>query len=576
VISSDSGPQSEDYGTFAGFSGVQAAALRESSDAVPARSAFEAVQFARESLARDSESNADEVEQSRFQAARLIKALSKLRAIFTLKKNPWLRGVPKDIESAGTPPPYPSGDFRLVHNFEQSGEGAVQVAKQRLTGKLVAVKTIKLGQDAAERPEIPDEIKSFSLVQRHPNIVRALAYYVHNELGGDFGKIVMPYCDGGDLHSFVRHWERLLESGSHATVPPIFALHVIASLSDALNYLHEAQGGRTGIRRFFRFDALIHGDLKPANILLNWPHCRTQFGLPNVILGDLGMVGLEKDSTGVCGTRSFLPPEASSVLALRYSNPVAYDFAGNQKILSRASDIYCFGAVAYSVSAGRMFNNERYTYTPAGVAEEFAGHPLTAFKHVMKILTSSLAEKPEDRITTGALASMTPSLKRDIARLYRSGERMPADSWPAIVFSTKPVNPPPEDSSSSITRRYFEIAIALTTAAPPAYDSTNENADKMSQISGFSEVFCNCPNHRPLSELKPKPGCDPKFQRRAGEANDKRNGIESAHDSGVHADADAIAGPSQAPRRQPSSMQVHIHGDFALMDDDPYAVSEEF
>jgi serine/threonine protein kinase len=125
------------------------------------------------------------------------------------------------------------------------GNGQVYLCRDIKKGTLVAVKTIYHDHPLS----LPIEAHTLQQLDRHPNIIRYHRSLSHPTI--DFGvQLVFEYCEMGDLADYVNQ-------GSQDHTPEVFIWHVFKHIVDGLNYVH-SQG-------------IVHGDLKPANILLAPP-----------------------------------------------------------------------------------------------------------------------------------------------------------------------------------------------------------------------------------------------------------------------------------------------------------------
>ena len=118
---------------------------------------------------------------------------------------------------------------------------------------------------------------------KHENIVR---YKDHFEENQKF-LIVMEFCDGGDLSSFINKKRRRLTEELF-----FFWFKQVAS---GLQYIHDHN--------------ILHRDLKPANIFLT----STNSQIPNLKIGDFGISkslnSAREMAQTVCGTPCYMAPE---------------------------------------------------------------------------------------------------------------------------------------------------------------------------------------------------------------------------------------------------------------------------
>ena len=198
--------------------------------------------------------------------------------------------------------------FEVHEPIGQGGMGIVYGGVDRLTGRAVAIKTLRA--DAADwQPTAFDRFQREAELLRqlnHPNIIETIATFAHAERT----YIVMEYAEGGSLAGKLKR-EHPMTMNAIASI----ALDV----ADAMTRVH-----RLGI---------LHRDLKPENVLLGADGSAklTDFGIAYLA----GQNGLTQDG-GVLGTVQYLSPEALS------GEP-----------LDPRSDVWAFGVVLFEMLAGR-------------------------------------------------------------------------------------------------------------------------------------------------------------------------------------------------------------------------------
>lgn len=141
---------------------------------------------------------------------------------------------------------------------------------------------------------------------QHPNILKFLG------LARDSGKfccpaLISPYCDNGTANDYLK---------SHPDVNT--RLFLIRGITNGLNYLHGMQ--------------VVHGDLKPSNILIH------DDGRP--LLCDFGQ-------SRVLFHRGFTTKQAGTT---RYQAPEL--FMGEN--IDKAADVYSFSMTSYEIWTGRL------------------------------------------------------------------------------------------------------------------------------------------------------------------------------------------------------------------------------
>jgi WD40 repeat protein/serine/threonine protein kinase len=226
--------------------------------------------------------------------------------------DPWLDALrrlwPDDAPGSGR-----LGRFEVLRELGRGGMGIVYLAFDTALGCKVALKVLGLvallSDDARRR--FLNEARAAAALD-HPNIVPI------REAGeaGPLGYIASAYCEGPTLAAW------LTERGG--TLPPGDAAALVATLADAVEYMH----GR----------GIIHRDLKPANILLaagaDGPVPRvTDFGLAKVRDG-----AGETTHTGAgFGTPAYMAPEQ----------------AAGARDVGATADVYSLGVILYELLTGR-------------------------------------------------------------------------------------------------------------------------------------------------------------------------------------------------------------------------------
>ncbi len=210
-----------------------------------------------------------------------------------------------------TEPPAPSprqgiGPYELVREIGRGSMGVVYEARERKTGKALALKILPetLGFDASALERFHREA-ALAAELAHPAVVPIL--HVGEEEGVWYA--AMDFIDGETLDTLV----------GHAPLPVDLAARTARQAAEGLHYAHER--------------GIIHRDVKPANILIDRENRARilDFGLAKQ--RDVATITA---SGTVVGTPMYMSPEQASPSA-----PV--DFR---------TDIYSLGATLYEVLTG--------------------------------------------------------------------------------------------------------------------------------------------------------------------------------------------------------------------------------
>jgi eukaryotic-like serine/threonine-protein kinase len=188
-----------------------------------------------------------------------------------------------------------AGRYVLLEEIGRGATGVVHRARDLRLRRYVAAKVVR-GEDVARLA-----VEQAHRVD-HPHVLRTLGWAAED----DVALIATELVGGGSLR------DRLAREGA---LPEAVVAVVLGQLLDALGAVHAA--------------GLVHGDVKPANLLLrsgSWPH---------LLLADFGVASRAGVPAGVAGTPSFLPPER---LAGATPDP--------------SQDVYAAGLVARRAMAG--------------------------------------------------------------------------------------------------------------------------------------------------------------------------------------------------------------------------------
>nr|WP_267877373.1 serine/threonine-protein kinase [Massilia mucilaginosa] len=279
-----------------------------------------------------------------------------------------------------------TGHYQVKRLLGEGGFGQVYEAWDSRLQRIIAIKRLK-PQLLSSRPDnLLDEARLAASL-RHPGFVRIFS------IEGDAAQqsIIMEFVDGCTLR----------EAGKRGPMPEAQVLDIVAQVADAMCEAHAAK--------------LIHGDIKPANLMLE-PGGQVRimdFGLARKI-DPQATESVVFDQTE--GTIAYLAPELMM-----------------GSTLSPQSDVYALGVVMYELLSGtRPFSHLSGLALAAAHIQSSSNlwpfAPDTS-PGVTALVRAMTARQPEDR-----LASM--EAVREAVRSLRAGTGAPALT-PAAAASEK-------------------------------------------------------------------------------------------------------------------------------------------
>ena len=202
-----------------------------------------------------------------------------------------------------------------VKNKLGSGKfGLVKLGIHKKTGEKVAIKIMKKStMDSSDLELVRTEIEILKICQ-HPNIIRLYNVFEN----ADYLYIIMEYCYGGDLFSYLENRHFRLSEKRASTI--------IHQMATAVYYMHSF--------------GVVHRDLKPENVLMTSTDEDSDirildFGLSKIL-------GPYEKCDEPYGTLTYCAPEI--IVDEPYSKPV---------------DLWSLGVMTYLMVSGKLpFNSE--------------------------------------------------------------------------------------------------------------------------------------------------------------------------------------------------------------------------
>ncbi|HKO90673.1 MAG TPA: serine/threonine-protein kinase [Polyangiaceae bacterium] len=299
-------------------------------------------------------------------------------------------------------PPAPrAGQYALSEKIGEGGMGVVYKGSHPLLERPVAIKL--LPPERASRENVQRFQREVQRTSRltHPNTISVY----------DFGRTrqglffyAMEYVDGLDLQTLVER---------HGALEPSRVAHILSQLAGALGEAHAA--------------GLIHGDVKPANIML----CERGGMLDVVKVLDFGLSQAldgqamsRCDSQRLLGTPLYLSPEALTA----------------PESLDARSDLYALGAVGYFLLTGMPpFSGEsvlevcgRHLHDAPTSPSQRTTTPIP--RELEALVMSCLSKSPSHRPASAA------SLQAELAPSAAGWNQARAERWWSARKAASPVS----------------------------------------------------------------------------------------------------------------------------------------
>ena len=263
------------------------------------------------------------------------------------------------------------GRYEIVDEIGKGAMGVVYLARDPLIGRLVALKTFRIGYSVRDqeleqfRIRFMREAQSAGILS-HPNIVTIHDVVEQTEEGLAF--IAMEYVRGTTLKA-------LLQSDQPMSLQ--FIVDIVAQVAEALDYAHAHR--------------VIHRDVKPANILMTADNRVkiTDFGIARLDTSNLTQEGQ------LLGTPNYMAPEQIQ-----------------GKEIDHRADLFALGVVLYEMLTRH---------------KPFQGENLTVVSHRIVYDHFTPPKEYAKDLPPGVEQVLDRSLDKDPARRYQRAKDMADD-----------------------------------------------------------------------------------------------------------------------------------------------------
>ncbi len=297
-----------------------------------------------------------------------------------------------------------AGRYQIIKKLGAGAFGTVYKAKDRILGRMVAIKTIRLEGLAAAGAGLDELLERFkreaqvSAQLKHPNIVTI--YDIGDSAGVSY--LAMEFIDGVGLDRVIATTGRL---------PLERAAAIGQQIADALDFAHK--------------HGVVHRDIKPANIMMETGDRVkvTDFGIAKVTTS-----GEHLTMTGsLLGTPSYMSPEQAR---------------GTE--LDGRSDLFAVGCIVYEMLAGhKAFRGDSITGLIFKIITEeppsIGALDPSIPEEMIRIIAKALAKTPEARYQSGR------EIADDLAPFTRAGSTptLRQTEMPTAVGGLPPMPAPP-------------------------------------------------------------------------------------------------------------------------------------
>jgi serine/threonine protein kinase len=237
------------------------------------------------------------------------------------EETPQVKGMPKKQKKMGRKDKDLWDQFEKIEELGKGGQGVVYKAKDKSSGKAIAIKRIKI-QNPQKLLRARREIEALKRID-HENVIKILFFKEDPPSNPSYMWIGLEFANYGNLSN----------NDAMRSEPPL-ALKIFKQICKGVKAVHK--------------EGIIHRDLKPENILfidsLRIPKI-SDFGI--CFLRDLAEDTRITRTTETVGPKDFTAPE------LEGWKPDVED-------ISPPADIYSLGKIFYYMLEGRIVKREKF------------------------------------------------------------------------------------------------------------------------------------------------------------------------------------------------------------------------
>ena len=368
------------------------------------------------------------------------------------------------------------GRYEIVEEIGKGAMGVVYLARDPLIGRLVALKTFRLGYSVKDqemeqfRVRFMREAQSAGILT-HPNIVTIHDVVESSEEGLAF--IAMEYVRGTNL-------KQILQGGQPLSLD--FVVEIVAQVGEALDYAHS--------------NRVIHRDVKPANILITEDRRVkiTDFGIARIDTSNLTQEGQ------LLGTPNYMAPEQIQGKEVDYR-----------------ADLFSLGVVLYEMLTRRKpFQGENLTV----VSHRIVYDPFTPPRDYVQdlppgmegILERALEKDPARRYQRAR--DLVEDLRRMLAQRSVRGDDLNETQslaqtmvLPAGALQPPPPPPPAALAPTPVPKRSFFDRFRghpVPAAGPPPPHDPGTGVETVGTGSGAG-LGTWAGNHATMASVPPPP-----------------------------------------------------------------------